>query len=156
MVSKTALNKKAAKSSGKPAKKQAAKAAAAKTAAVKKSAKPAPKPARPAKLVQAQSPSRRNRLPPKARPSRRAKTKREPVAKGKKAAPAKAEIKTVKTVKPVAPAPVMKTVAKILLKKPGENEAPGDADSPLLDMSDVGVRKMIARAKRAATSPMTN
>ncbi|MDR3528313.1 MAG: RNA polymerase sigma factor RpoD [Rhizomicrobium sp.] len=31
--------------------------------------------------------------------------------------------------------------------KPGENETPGDADSPLLDMSDVGVRKMIARAK---------
>ncbi|MBA2588353.1 MAG: RNA polymerase sigma factor RpoD [Alphaproteobacteria bacterium] len=32
-------------------------------------------------------------------------------------------------------------------KKPGENETPGDADSPLLDMSDVGVRKMIAKAK---------
>ncbi|MGC9955116.1 MAG: RNA polymerase sigma factor RpoD [Rhizomicrobium sp.] len=31
--------------------------------------------------------------------------------------------------------------------KPGEGETPGDADSPLLDMSDVGVRKMIARAK---------
>ncbi len=30
--------------------------------------------------------------------------------------------------------------------KPGE-ETPGDADSPLLDMSDVGVRKMIAKAK---------
>src|SRR5215472_16936189 len=33
-------------------------------------------------------------------------------------------------------------------KKPGEGETPGDADSPLLDMSDVGVRKMIARAKQ--------
>ena len=33
-------------------------------------------------------------------------------------------------------------------KKPGETERPGDADSPLLDMSDVGVRKMIARAKQ--------
>ncbi|MCX7281836.1 MAG: RNA polymerase sigma factor RpoD [Alphaproteobacteria bacterium] len=32
-------------------------------------------------------------------------------------------------------------------KKPGENETPGDADSPLLDMSDAGVRKMIAKAK---------
>ncbi|MBS0275666.1 MAG: RNA polymerase sigma factor RpoD, partial [Proteobacteria bacterium] len=31
--------------------------------------------------------------------------------------------------------------------KPGEAEPPGDADSPLLDMSDVGVRKMIAKAK---------
>ncbi|MGH6870697.1 MAG: RNA polymerase sigma factor RpoD [Rhizomicrobium sp.] len=32
--------------------------------------------------------------------------------------------------------------------KPGEGEQPpGDADSPLLDMSDVGVRKMITRAK---------
>ncbi|MGZ5933444.1 MAG: RNA polymerase sigma factor region1.1 domain-containing protein, partial [Rhizomicrobium sp.] len=30
--------------------------------------------------------------------------------------------------------------------KPGE-DTPGDADSPLLDMSDVGVRKMIAKAK---------
>ena len=30
--------------------------------------------------------------------------------------------------------------------EPGEGQ-PGDADSPLLDMSDVGVRKMIARAK---------
>ncbi len=37
--------------------------------------------------------------------------------------------------------------AKPLAKKPGENETPGDADSPLLDMSDVGVRKMIAKAK---------
>ena len=34
-------------------------------------------------------------------------------------------------------------------KKPGENETPGDADCPLLDMSDVGVRKMIAKAKAA-------
>ncbi|MGN6516898.1 MAG: RNA polymerase sigma factor RpoD [Rhizomicrobium sp.] len=32
--------------------------------------------------------------------------------------------------------------------KPGEAEPPGDADSPLLDMSDVGVRKMITRAKQ--------
>ncbi|MEJ0044643.1 MAG: hypothetical protein WDM81_21575 [Rhizomicrobium sp.] len=39
--------------------------------------------------------------------------------------------------------------------KPGE-ETPGDADSPLLDMSDVGVRKMIARRRPAAMSPMTS
>jgi RNA polymerase primary sigma factor len=43
--------------------------------------------------------------------------------------------------------PVVKPTGKIVPKKPGENETPGDADSPLLDMSDVGVRKMIAKAK---------
>src|SRR5690348_3701084 len=43
---------------------------------------------------------------------------------------------------------VLKPGAKPLPKKPGEGETPGDADSPLLDMSDVGVRKMIARAKQ--------
>ena len=43
--------------------------------------------------------------------------------------------------------PLPKPGAKTLPKKPGENETPGDADSPLLDMSDVGVRKMIAKAK---------
>ncbi len=48
-----------------------------------------------------------------------------------------------------APAPVLpiKPGSKIAPKKPGENETPGDADSLLLDMSDVGVRKMIAKAK---------
>ena len=44
------------------------------------------------------------------------------------------------------PVPV-KPGSKIAPKKPGESETPGDADSPLLDMSDVGVRKMIAKAK---------
>src|SRR5690348_2667305 len=43
---------------------------------------------------------------------------------------------------------VLKPGAKPLPKKPGEGETPGDADSPLLDMSDVGVRKMIVRAKQ--------
>ena len=42
----------------------------------------------------------------------------------------------------------VKPQGKVPAKKPGENETPGDADSPLLDMSDVGVRKMIARAKQ--------
>ena len=48
------------------------------------------------------------------------------------------------------PAPLAKINGKGLVsgKKPGEGEAPGDPDSPLLDMSDVGVRKMIARAKQ--------
>jgi RNA polymerase primary sigma factor len=51
--------------------------------------------------------------------------------------------------KPLATQPLAKANGKIQpTKKPGEGEAPGDADSPLLDMSDVGVRKMIARAKQ--------
>ena len=55
--------------------------------------------------------------------------------------------------KPVAPPaasprPTARSRAKVAAKagKPGE-DTPGDADSPLLDMSDVGVRKMIAKAK---------
>ncbi|MEO7054946.1 MAG: RNA polymerase sigma factor region1.1 domain-containing protein, partial [Rhizomicrobium sp.] len=148
-MSKTALNKKAAKapgkpgSTGKPAKKQAAKPAAAKTAAVKKSAKPAPKPTKPAKpvkLVAKAKPAAVKSVPVKA-----SKAKHEPEVKVKKTAAVKVDAKAVK---PVVPAPVVKPVTKILAKKPGENETPGDADSPLLDMSDVGVRKMIARAKQ--------
>ncbi|HXC57032.1 MAG TPA: RNA polymerase sigma factor RpoD [Rhizomicrobium sp.] len=54
--------------------------------------------------------------------------------------------------KGAAPVPAAKANGKPPVKiaakagKPGE-ETPGDADSPLLDMSDVGVRKMIAKAK---------
>jgi RNA polymerase primary sigma factor len=144
VVSKTALKQKAAKSSGKPAKKQAAKPAAAKTAAVKKSAKPAPKPSKSAKPVKhAAKPAKAAAV--KSAPVKATKAKHEPEVKAKKAAAAKVEAKPVK---PVVPAPVVKPVAKIVPKKPGENETPGDADSPLLDMSDVGVRKMIARAKQ--------
>jgi RNA polymerase primary sigma factor len=146
VVSKTALNKKAAKTPGKPAKKQAAKPAAAKTAAVKKSAKPTPKPSKPAKPVKhAAKPAKPAAV--KSAPVKAAKAKHEPEVKAKKAAAAaKVEAKPVKPAV-VPPAPV-KPVAKIVPKKPGENETPGDADSPLLDMSDVGVRKMIARAKQ--------
>jgi len=147
VVSKTALNKKAAKTPGKPAKKQAAKPAAAKTAAVKKSAKPAPKPSKPAPkpVKHAAKPAKPAAV--KSAPVKvAAKAKHEPEVKAKKAA-AKVEAKPVKSVAPAPVAPV-KPVAKIVPKKPGENETPGDADSPLLDMSDVGVRKMIARAKQ--------
>src|SRR6202012_4812528 len=63
----------------------------------------------------------------------------------KKAQAAKVEAKAVK---PIIAPQIIKPVAKMVAKKPGENETPGDADSPLLDMSDVGVRKMIARAKQ--------
>ncbi|HKQ45676.1 MAG TPA: RNA polymerase sigma factor RpoD [Rhizomicrobium sp.] len=55
-----------------------------------------------------------------------------------------AKAETKKGESPVVPP---KPGAKVAPKKPGENETPGDADSPLLDMSDVGVRKMIAKAK---------
>ena len=144
MVSKPVLNKKAAKSAAKPAKKPAAKPAAAKTAAVKKSAKPAPKPVKHLKPVKhAAKPAKV--APVKAAPAKSAKVKPEPEVKGKKAQAAKIEAKIVKPVIPVQP---VKPAAKIAPKKPGENETPGDADSPLLDMSDVGVRKMIARAKQ--------
>ena len=144
MVSKSALSKKSSKPA-KPAKKQAANAAAAKAAAVKKSAKPAPKPvklakaakhpAKPVKVVHAKS------VPAKA-----GKAKPEPELKAKKGLAAKPDTKAA--AKPAAAAQAVKPVAKIVPKKPGENETPGDADSPLLDMSDVGVRKMIARAKQ--------
>ncbi len=145
MVSKSAVTKKAAKSAGKPAKKQAAKPAAAKTAAVKKSAKPAPKPSKPVKPVKHAAKSAKA-APAKSMPLKTAKAKAEPELKGKKAQAAKMDVKVA--AKPVVPAPVVKPVTKIAPKKPGENETPGDADSPLLDMSDVGVRKMIARAKQ--------
>ncbi|HXM00003.1 MAG TPA: RNA polymerase sigma factor RpoD [Rhizomicrobium sp.] len=130
MPSKTALKTKA-KVPAKPVRKPPAKAASAKVAAVRKSApkKPEPlKPAKPTKLpvkpVQAAAP-----------------------AKGK--APLKPAVLPLK--KPGQPEAI-KLNGKIVAKagmKPGEGEPPpGDADSPLLDMSDVGVRKMITRAKQ--------
>ena len=144
MVSKPVLTKKTSKAA-KPAKKQAAKPAAAKTAAVKKSARPAPKPSKPVKPVKhAAKPAKA--IHAKAAAVKAVKAKPEPEPKGKKAQATKAEMKTA--AKPVTPAAMVKPVAKIAPKKPGENETPGDADSPLLDMSDVGVRKMIARAKQ--------
>ena len=115
-------------------KKPAAKPAAAKTAAVKKSAKPK-KPAKPA-----------------SRPLTKAELKKWEAAK---AARVEAELRKLgKTglkpgdAKKGGPVLPLKPGAKIPPKKPGESETPGDADSPLLDMSDVGVRKMIARAKQ--------
>jgi RNA polymerase primary sigma factor len=94
------------------------------------------------------------KLAPKVEP----KAAKPPVKEAKPApakptpAPAK-PIPAKKTATPPAPTPpaaVVKPGTKPAAKpgaKPGENEAPGDPDSPLLDMSDVGVRKMIARAK---------
>jgi RNA polymerase primary sigma factor len=139
------LSKKAAKSAAKPAKKPAAKPASAKTAAVKKSAKPAAKPSKPAKPVKPVAKTAKAAPVKHAHAKPTAKAKPEPEVKGKKAQAAKVEAKAVK---PIIAPQIIKPVAKMVAKKPGENETPGDADSPLLDMSDVGVRKMIARAKQ--------
>ncbi len=142
MASKPVLTKKPSKPAPKPAKKAPAKPAAAKTAAVKKSAKPPAKPAKHAKPIKLKSPAKPVKPEPKGKAGKPGKP--EPELKLKKGA--KAEAKGA--AKPVvAPQPV-KPQAKIAPKKPGESETPGDADSPLLDMSDVGVRKMIARAKQ--------
>ncbi|HEX3809098.1 MAG TPA: RNA polymerase sigma factor RpoD [Rhizomicrobium sp.] len=137
MATKTQPKK--SKAPAKPVKKTATKAAPAKAvsakhAAVKKSvAKPVAKAAvKPAKAA----------------------TKSAPAPKGK--ASAQAAIKVVPPAKPGKPGAqpeLLKKDGKILPQaksgkpaKPGE-ETPGDADSPLLDMSDVGVRKMITKAK---------
>jgi RNA polymerase primary sigma factor len=117
-----------AKKTAKPAKKPAAKPAPAKKAVAKPSAKSAAA-AKPA--VKATS---------------TAKAKPDPKAL-KAGAPVKANGKVVAATQPAA-----KANAKLPVKagakagKPGE-ETPGDADSPLLDMSDAQVRKMIAKAK---------
>jgi RNA polymerase primary sigma factor len=139
------LTKASSKKPAKPIKKPAAKVAASKSVPAKKSLKPAPVKGKPVKAA-AKAP---------ARPV--AKTKPVKVlTKAQLAAQAKDEkLKAKAAVKPgkpdpKAPAPLvmpLKPGSKIAAKKPGENEAPGDADSPLLDMSDVGVRKMIAKAK---------
>jgi RNA polymerase primary sigma factor len=127
-------SKKASPKKAPPPKKPAAKPAAAKAGAVKKSKAPAAAPKKPAKA--------------KSRPLTAAELKKFEAAK---AAKVQAELKK----KGLLPAdakkgavPPLKPGAKIPPKKPGEAETPGDADSPLLDMSDVGVRKMIARAKQ--------
>jgi len=126
-----AKSKKTAKA--KAVKRTPAKAASAKPAPAKK----AKKPAKPAKAAAVKSPAK-VQAPAKLKP-----------AKAAKPEPKTAKLAAKKTAAP-PPAPVLKPGAKPAPGKPGakpESEAPGDADSPLLDMSDVGVRKMIARAK---------
>src|SRR5215472_2770191 len=132
--------------------------------AVKKAAKPAPK----AKQAKKHPPARA--VPSKAASAKKAAAKVKPAAKPIAVKPqkpvAKAQLMGAKTkVEPklakaaaiptlvkkgqVPVLPTAKANGKVLPgKKPGESETPGDADSPLLDMSDVGVRKMIARAKQ--------
>ncbi len=138
MVSKTTAKKPAPKT--KPAKKSSpAKAAFAKVASSKKApakaAKPAPKPAAKPASKQVAAKAVQKTAPAKVDPKAAA------ALKAKEAAEALKKPVTGVVVKPGAKLPPAKGA------KPGENETPGDADSPLLDMSDVGVRKMIARAK---------
>jgi len=144
LVTKSSLSKKTPAKSKVAAKKPAAKPAAAKSLAVKKSAKPAKKVPAPKsrpltaaelKKLEAAKAAKLGKLVKGAKPEPEAK-------KGKGAA------KLAEAAKKPLPQPLVKPGAKIPPKKPGENETPGDADSPLLDMSDVGVRKMIARAKQ--------
>ncbi len=139
VATKTAQKKPAKAAHSKPkAVKPPAKSASAKPAPAKKTAKPAPKaPAKPAlkvapKKPEPKKPEVKAKVEPKAKPEAKAK----PAPAAKKAAP--------------VPEPVKKPDLKLAVKpKPGEEPqtAREDADSPLLDMSDVGVRKMIARAK---------
>jgi RNA polymerase primary sigma factor len=156
--------KPAAKALG--AKKPAAKSAPAKAAPAKKSApvKPAKKPetklekfkaAEKAKAEAAKEAARKAAEKAKADAAKKAEKLKAEAAKKT----AKAEAKAAKTAEKekgkkgaAAAAPLPAKAAKAAAvkpapKKPGEADTPGDADSPLLDMSDVGVRKMIAKAK---------
>jgi RNA polymerase primary sigma factor len=131
--------------------------------ATKKQAKPLKKHA-PAKPV----PAKKSAAPVKPAVKAAAKVAAKPAASAKPAVKATATAAKAKPdpkltakaapapLKPghkgAAPVPAAKANGKPPVKiaakagKPGE-ETPGDADSPLLDMSDVGVRKMIAKAK---------
>jgi RNA polymerase primary sigma factor len=125
--------KTATKKQTKPAKKQtAAKHPPARKPVAKHAAKPSSKSATAAKPAAKAAPAHKGKAA--AAPSK---------VVSSKSAPAPVVAK-----KSAQPLPVAKTTGKTAGKapKPGE-ETPGDADSPLLDMSDVGVRKMIQRAK---------
>jgi RNA polymerase primary sigma factor len=119
-----------AKKQAKPVKKHVAKVAPAKKVA----AKPSAKSAAAAKPAAKATPATKGKLDPKALKAAAIPAK----ANGKAAAAA-----TQPTAKANGKLPV-KAGAKA--GKPGE-ETPGDADSPLLDMSDAQVRKMIQKAK---------
>jgi RNA polymerase primary sigma factor len=162
VVTKSKKPAKPQKPAVKAVKRTPAKAAAAKPAATK-AKKPAAKPQahKPAKAAAAVKSPVKAKAAPAAKPAvkeAKVEVKTEPKVE------VKAEVKLDKTAKaapvkkaaaPAQPAPAPAGAVKPGAKpvpgkpgaKPGEQETPGDADSPLLDMSDVGVRKMIARAK---------
>jgi RNA polymerase primary sigma factor len=126
--------------------------------------KPAPK-AKTAKKPQAAKAASAKKVASKAKPAPKAAAKPAPKAASKtaaakpvqKSAPVKLDAKAAAALKAKEAAEALKKPILAVKPgaklppakgaKPGENETPGDADSPLLDMSDVGVRKMIARAK---------
>ncbi|HUE64637.1 MAG TPA: RNA polymerase sigma factor RpoD [Rhizomicrobium sp.] len=155
------MTKASSKKPAKPLKKPAAKAAVSKSVPAKKAptksvkahakpVKPAAKAhhhhhhAKPAAKAEAHKDAHKKGKPEKLTKAQLAALAKEEKLKAKAAAKAgKPDPKAAAA--PVVPPP--KPGAKPLVKKPGENETPGDADSPLLDMSDVGVRKMIAKAK---------
>jgi len=139
------VTKASSKKPAKATKKPAAKAAASKPAPAKKGkapAKPAAKPAKAAAKVAVKAAPKKPEKVEKLTKAQLAAKAKEEKQKAKIAAAAeKAQAKAAIPAQPIKPG------SKIAPKKPGENETPGDADSPLLDMSDVGVRKMIAKAK---------
>jgi len=149
-VTKASHSKKPAK----PIKKPAAKAAASKSAPAKKApakSMPVKSKAKPGKHAKPVAKAAASHTHAKSKPAKvltkaqlaalakEEKLKTKAALKQAKADPKKSEAAAVM--------PQAKPGSKIAPKKPGENETPGDADSPLLDMSDVGVRKMIAKAK---------
>ncbi len=140
MVTKPATHKPAKSAKKAPIKLKASKKPAKAAKPVPAAKKAAAKPVKPVKL----SPKEIKAAAQAAKAAELAKkAKPEPKLTAKqKAAALKAQIEAAKKA-----ASVVKPSAKPLAKKPGESETPGDADSPLLDMSDVGVRKMIAKAK---------
>ena len=143
---------KASKKPAKPVKKPAAKAAASKAAPAKKSAKPVAKGKPAPKPVAKAKPDLKSKTLAKTvakKPEKAEKLTKAQLAAKAKEEKLKAKLAAKAEAKAPAPSPAIpvKPGSKIAPKKPGENETPGDADSPLLDMSDVGVRKMIAKAK---------
>jgi RNA polymerase primary sigma factor len=177
-VTKASKSKKAGKTAKKPAAKAAASRAvparkSAKAVPARKPAKPAKAVAKPKAAARPKGKAPVKAAPaaktaavktaaktvaaktPAAAKPKTAKTKDAAKLKAKTAAEAKLEArKAAAEARKAAPGAAAAAAApakpgvKMATKKPGESEAPGDADSPLLDMSDVGVRKMIARAKQ--------
>jgi RNA polymerase primary sigma factor len=167
VVTKSKKPAKPAKPAVKAVKRTPAKAASAKPAPAK-AKKPAPKAAvhKPAKAAAVvKSPVKAKPAPahkPAVKEAPVHETRLDSKAEAKlesKAPESKVEAKAVKAAAVAKKAPVAPVATPAAVKpgakpapakpgvKPGEPETPGDADSPLLDMSDVGVRKMIARAK---------
>ena len=141
MVTKPATHKPAKSAKKAPIKLKASKKPAKAAKLVPAAKKAAAKPVKPVKL----SPKEIKAAAKAAELAKRAKAEPKLTAK-QKAAALKAQMEAAKKAAKKA-ASVVKPSAKPLAKRPGESETPGDADSPLLDMSDVGVRKMIAKAK---------